>query len=113
MDLFWTDPIKVIADWLTQLLTGWGWPAMLANLFYLTRIRFCRLPSNQNFLFMNRNEQSNNDCPIFQLFIELSIGETHIIYSRSNQVADMNYSPPIGQGYDPCFDGSHRNNVSH
>ena len=32
MELFWADPIKVISDWLTQLLTGWGLPGMLASL---------------------------------------------------------------------------------
>ena len=32
MDLFLTDPIKVVSDWLTQLLTGWGLPGFLANL---------------------------------------------------------------------------------
>jgi len=28
---FWIDPIKVITDWLTQLLTGWGMPGWLAS----------------------------------------------------------------------------------
>lgn len=32
MDLFLTDPIKVISEWLTALLTGWGLPAVLASL---------------------------------------------------------------------------------
>ena len=29
---FWTDPIKLISDFLTQLLTGWGMPGWLASL---------------------------------------------------------------------------------
>ncbi len=29
---FWNDPLKVIADWLIGLLTGWGMPASVANL---------------------------------------------------------------------------------
>lgn len=32
MDLFLTDPIKVISEWLTALLTGWGLPAVLVSL---------------------------------------------------------------------------------
>jgi NADH-quinone oxidoreductase subunit H len=29
---FWNDPLKVIADWLIGLLTGWGLPASVATL---------------------------------------------------------------------------------
>jgi NADH-quinone oxidoreductase subunit H len=29
---FWTDPIKLTSDFLTQLLTGWGMPGWLASL---------------------------------------------------------------------------------
>lgn len=36
MDLFLTDPIKVISDGLTQLLTGWGLPTALASLLLIT-----------------------------------------------------------------------------
>lgn len=32
MDVFLTDPIKLISEWLTTLLTGWGLPAFLASL---------------------------------------------------------------------------------
>lgn len=33
MDVFLTDPIKLISEWLTMLLIGWGLPAFLVSLF--------------------------------------------------------------------------------
>jgi NADH-quinone oxidoreductase subunit H len=29
---FWTDPVNFIAQWLTGVLTGWGWPGWLSSL---------------------------------------------------------------------------------
>jgi len=35
MDLFLTDPIKMVYDWLMQLLTGWGLPGAVANVLLI------------------------------------------------------------------------------
>ena len=29
---FWNDPLKVAADWLTGIFTGWGMPELAANI---------------------------------------------------------------------------------